>query len=174
VNAISAEAYRRSCAYHEAGHCLAELCGLPVAKATVVPSQGFDGLVYYGAPTHVGLQARTRAYGIAALLGPCAEAQFTGERVRDVLDRCDGDLKEARRSATIIALGRATWAADARVGVFHELLNEARQLVSEHWHVILEVASALEYGRTLNGAQIARLVHFANKKGSNHEQQLAR
>jgi len=150
--------------YHEAGHCLAELCGLPVTKASVVPSRHFGGQVCYEAPTQVGLRAQTRAGGIAALLGPIAEAQYTGEDVRDVLDRCDGDLRDARRAATTIAMMHETWTPRTRERVFEHLLAAAHRLVCENWQTVTAIAQALQLNGRLAGADIARVIHLTERQ----------
>ena len=108
--------------------------------------------------------------GIVALCGAAAESRFSGELLTDVLHRQIDDLSLAREAATLLAMLGDKWHVDSRVRVFKQLLGEAEAFVDNNWHTILRVAEALQFGRTLNGAQIARLVHFANKKGSNHEQ----
>jgi hypothetical protein len=154
---------------HEAAHITAAelVFNRPVHLATIQPSRSYQGLVRWEDTPAADEPLRRRMYvhGVIALCGPVAQSHFSGLPLRQVLK--GPDLQEARAAATTIALSLNTWTAATRGRVFGRLLNEARQLVSEQWHVILTVASALEIGKTLNGAQVARLVHFANKKGSN-------
>lgn len=149
---------------HEAAHVVAcEHLGAMTASATIMPTAGYGGLVSWREPA-MGHQLRRRMYvrGVIALSGAVAESNFSGLPLRQLLE--GDDLRDAREAATAIALSLDNWSPGTRGRVFARLLNEARELVAEHWHAILEVARALEYGKTLNGAQVARIVHFASKR----------
>jgi hypothetical protein len=162
---------RISLAYHEGAHCAAiELLDHLVTHADIIPTPQRGGIVHWEArPSEPldelpskKLRRQMRASGIISLAGGIAQARVSGQPLRECLS--DSDLKQARDAATVIAFTLPNWTPRARVWVFHKLLDEAEALVSENWSMITALAEALQHSKALTGAQVARLVYFANNK----------
>jgi ATP-dependent Zn protease len=154
---------------HEAGHATAaEFLHRPVVLATIRPSRGIAFVHWRDEPAAdlpESLRRRMHTRGLVALSGAAAESIFSGLPLRELL--AGDDLRKARAAATALAMTLREWAPDSRQRVFARLVADAEALVSNSWDVIIAVAQALETSKTLTGAQVARLIHFANKKGSN-------
>ena len=162
-------------AIHESSHAVVgERLGQPVRAITCVPGPGYGGYVSYAAYAtgradasgFRKLRLRLRAEGISALAGACGQARFTHEPVREILQRCTGDLRDARRCATAFALSLPTWTVDTRREVFDSWLDETKDLVFSNWAVIMALAKVLSLNGTLAACDVARIIALADRQAA--------
>jgi len=169
-------------AKHESGHiCCGKAFGFPVAFATIVPTDGYGGMVsanadrsFLATPDHVAdLCAKVRPlmpqvgqpridaaefythahFRIIVLL-----AGTESERLFHTADpplQANHDLEEAKVFAAIIC-------SPAAVPAFIEFGKaEARAILDDHRHIALALARALVANRTLDGDQIDSVISDA-------------
>jgi hypothetical protein len=150
-------------ACHEASHAIAgELTGFPVEQVTILPGHGFSGHVRFGAYQGRNPRARLRAEIIMSLAGSLGESEYTHERVRLILRRCDYDRRQARKAAMGYAFGLADeqWHRDAYRDVLDQCLAEARDIVRANWLSITLLATKLARNGTLTGADVCRALEM--------------
>jgi hypothetical protein len=153
-------------ACHEAAHArISELVCFRVDHVSIVPTRCFGGLTRYTIDGEPSLRKRMRAQALVSLAGPAAESLHTGEPIREVLRRNPADCNRARAAVAILS-------GDASMEALKVPARRAQALVERHWASIVAIAEALQVSKTLHGADIARLVHFAGKKGSIQHEQL--
>ena len=159
-------------AIHESSHAvIGERLGQPVRAITCVPGPGYGGFVSYAAYATGNadasslrrLRLRLRAEGISALAGAAGQSRFTHEPVHMILQRCDGDRRDARRCATMYALSLPEWSTDTRREVFDSWLDETKDLVFSNWAVITALAHKLSLNGTLAACDVARIIALADR-----------
>jgi len=126
-------------AYHEAGHCIANLVfGVPI-KEVWVSEDGRGGCLREVVPAEAYVRL------VAALAGPLAEFEYAGRADLGGPGRKD----KAHADAAIAKL------TSAQVG---QAQRYSRQLVKNFWPLIHDLASHLIRLRRLTGADVLKIV----------------